>query len=46
MLFRSQLGAVEFYSGPAQVPMDFQSLELRTGGFRCGLLVVWTRGRG
>lgn len=40
-----QLGRVEYYSGPAQVPNDFQSLHLRAGGFRCGLLVVVTRGR-
>jgi hypothetical protein len=41
-----QLGRMEYYSGPAQVPNDFQSLHLRAGGFRCGLLVLWTRGRG
>jgi hypothetical protein len=40
-----QLGAVEYYSGPAQVPNDFQSMHLRARGFGCGLLVLWTRGR-
>jgi hypothetical protein len=38
-----QLGAIEYYSGPAQVPMEFQSMHLRAGGFGCGLLVIWSR---
>lgn len=40
-----QLGAVEYYSGLAQVPNELQSLHFRASGFRCGLIVVWTRGR-
>ena len=39
-----QFDAIEYYSGPAQVPMEFQSMHLRTKGFACGLLVVWQRG--
>ena len=39
-----RLDAIEYYSGPAQVPMEFQSLHLRAGGFGCGLLVIWRRG--
>lgn len=39
-----QFDAVEYYSGPAQVPMEFQSMHLRARGFGCGLLVVWQRG--
>lgn len=39
-----QLSAIEYYSGPAQVPMEFQSLHLRANGFGCGLLVIWRRG--
>jgi hypothetical protein len=39
-----RLGAIEYYSGPAQVPMEFQSMHLRAGGFGCGLLVIWSRG--
>lgn len=37
------IAGMEYYKGPAQVPLEFQSLGLRTNGFRCGLLVVWTR---
>lgn len=40
-----QLSGIEFYSGPAQVPIEFQSYALRARGFGCGLLVVWRRGR-
>jgi hypothetical protein len=40
-----RLGAIEYYSGPAQVPMEFQSLHLRANGFGCGLLVIWRRER-
>lgn len=39
------LSGVEYYSGPGQVPNEFQSLHFRANGFRCGLLVVWFRGR-
>lgn len=39
-----RLDAIEYYSGPAQVPMEFQSLHLRANGFGCGLLVIWRRG--
>ena len=39
-----QFDAIEYYSGPAQVPNEFQSLALRGNGFGCGLLVVWQRG--
>lgn len=38
-----QLRAVEYYSGPAQVPNEFQSMHLRAKGFGCGLLVIWRR---
>lgn len=40
-----QLARAEYYSGVAQVPNDFQSFHLRAGGFGCGLLVLWSRGR-
>ncbi|HSE51528.1 MAG TPA: carboxypeptidase regulatory-like domain-containing protein [Gemmatimonadales bacterium] len=39
-----RLDAIEYYSGPAQVPMEFQSLARRANGFGCGLLVIWSRG--
>jgi hypothetical protein len=40
-----QIARAEYYSGPAQVPNDFQSFHLRANAFRCGLLVLWSRGR-
>jgi len=38
-----QLRAIEYYSGPAQVPNEFQSMHLRAKGFGCGLRVIWRR---